>query len=67
VLKNAKQARVIEGGAETRLGLKNARERVFDRFVFADYAPRDEIAAFRGLIGSEAYKHSTLWVFNDQV
>jgi hypothetical protein len=39
VLKNAEQARVIEGGAEPRLDLQNARERVFDRFVFADYPP----------------------------
>jgi hypothetical protein len=43
VLKDAKQARGIEGGAKTRFDLKNARERMFDRFVFADYTPRDEI------------------------
>jgi hypothetical protein len=52
VLKDAKQARGIEGGAKTRFDLKNARERMFRSFRFCGLHPQGRNTNLR-LIGSE--------------
>ena len=62
VLKYPKESSITMTSAATRFRSQNSRKSKFNGLVLSDYATRNKIVVFCGLVSSKSYKHSTVGI-----